>query len=93
MPTHKQAKKRVRQTEKRRLRNKAVKTHYRSKVSEARSAVEAGDAAAAESALVSARRALDKAVSKGVLHKNTAARYKSSLARSVNAFKSRGEAA
>jgi small subunit ribosomal protein S20 len=49
-----------------------------------RSAAEAGDAAAAGTALVTASRALDKAASKGVIHKNQAANRKSGMAKQLS---------
>ncbi len=88
MAHHKDALKRIKQTEKRRLRNKAVRTAFRGKVKDVRDAVQAGDAAAAEKALREAVVSLDKAVSKNVLHKNTADRQKSRLTRAVNSLKS-----
>ncbi len=83
MAHHKDAKKRIRQTEKRTLRNKSVRTFYRNKIKAVKSAVEAGDQAAAQTALTSAISAIDRAVSKNVLHQNTASRYKSRLSTSV----------
>ena len=88
MAQHKDARKRIRQTEKRRLRNKAVRTYYRGKIKSVREAVSAGDAAAAETALGEALKALDSAVVKNVLHKNTAARHKSRLSKAVGSLKS-----
>jgi len=81
---HKDALKRIKQSEKRRLRNKSVRTGYRNLIKQVREAVEAGDKEKAQAALVSARKAIDQAVTKKVLHKNTAARYISRLSRSVN---------
>ena len=84
MAHHKDAKKRIRQIEKRTLRNKSVRTFYRNKIKAVKSAVEAGDGEAARSALKTAISAIDRAVAKNVLHKNTASRYKSRLSKSVN---------
>ncbi|WP_026460785.1 30S ribosomal protein S20 [Schaalia suimastitidis] len=75
--------KRIRTNEKRRLRNQAVKSELKTLVRKAREAVEAGDKEAAVEALRVASRKLDKAVSKGVIHKNQAANRKSKLARRV----------
>ncbi len=75
--------KRNRTNEKARLRNKAVKSELRTYVRATRTAIAAGDKAAAETALVAASRKLDKAVSKGVLHLNQAANKKSALAKAV----------
>ncbi|MGP9693144.1 30S ribosomal protein S20 [Brachybacterium sp. AOP25-B2-12] len=66
--------------EKARLRNKSVKSELKTYSRKVRSAAEAGDAAAAGTALAAASRKLDKAVSKGVIHKNQAANRKSGLA-------------
>jgi len=70
--------------EKARLRNKQVRTEVKSVTRVVREQVEAGNADEAKTALQAASRKLDKAVSKGVLHKNTAANRKSKLAKLVN---------
>jgi len=67
--------------EKRRLRNKAVKSELKTFVRSFREAAASGDAATTQSALRAANRKLDKAVSKGVIHKNQAANRKSALAK------------
>lgn len=72
--------------EKRRLRNKAVKSELKTAVRSAREATASGDADAARSALETAARKLDKAASKGVIHKNQAANRKSALARRAAAL-------
>ncbi|MBI4627390.1 MAG: 30S ribosomal protein S20 [Candidatus Rokubacteria bacterium] len=77
----KSAKKRIRQNERRRLRNRAVRSKVRGVVKAARAA----EAATRPAAVLDAIRALDRAVSKGILHRNTAARKKSALARSLAA--------
>jgi small subunit ribosomal protein S20 len=66
---------------KRTARNKAVKSELRTHIRNAREAIEAGDAATAQAAVATASRKLDKAVSKGVIHKNQAANRKSALAK------------
>jgi len=76
--------KRIRTNEKARLRNKAVKTELKTYVRRVREAIAAGDKESAESALQVASRKLDKAVSKGVIHRNQAANRKSKLAKQVN---------
>jgi small subunit ribosomal protein S20 len=81
---HPSALKRHRQSEKRRLRNRAIKTRLRHLVREVRTALSSKDANAAAKTLTSAARALDKAVTKGVLHRNNAARKISRLARAVS---------
>ena len=67
-------------------RNKAVKSEVKTAVRAARTAVAPGDKAAAEAALKTAGKKLDKAVSKGVLHKNNAANRKSAIAKKVAAL-------
>ena len=67
--------------EKRRLRNKAVKSSLKTSVRSVREAAASGDKDAAVAALRSASKKLDKAVSKGVIHKNQAANRKSALAK------------
>ena len=62
--------KRIRTNEERRLRNKSVRSAVRTEIRKLREAVDAGDKAAAEAQLRVASRALDKAVSKGVFHRN-----------------------
>jgi small subunit ribosomal protein S20 len=69
--------------EKRRLRNKAVKSELRTAVRSVRAATASGDAEAAQAALAAASRKLDKAASKGVIHKNQAANRKSALAKAA----------
>ena len=75
--------KRNKTNEKRRLRNKAVKTEVRTLVRKTREAAAAGNAEEAKEALRVASRKLDKAVSKGVIHRNQAANRKSKLAKLV----------
>ena len=77
MANTKSAVKRIRTNEKRRVRNRAVRSQLRSAVKEARAA----QGAEQKTSIAEAIRALDKAVSKGVIHRNTAARKKSALAR------------
>jgi len=66
--------------EKARLRNKAAKSSLKTAVKRFRTAADAGDTAAAEVALRDASRQLDKAASKGIIHRNQAANRKSALA-------------
>lgn len=75
--------KRIKTNEKARERNKAVKSELRSFVRRTREAIAAGDKAAAEAAFAKAAKKLDKAASKGVIHKNQAANRKSALASKV----------
>mgnify|MGYP006141082321 FL=1 len=67
-------------------RNRAVKSEVRTTVRSARDAIKAGDKDAALGAVKAASRRLDKAVSKGVLHKNQAANRKSALAKQAAAL-------
>jgi len=78
--------KRIRTNEKRRQRNLAVKSELKTLVRKTREAVEAGDKEAAIEALRVASRKRDKAVSKGVIHRNQAANRKSKLARRVQSL-------
>jgi len=80
---HPSALKRHRQSEKRRLRNQAVRTQLKHLVRSVRAAITARDAKQAADTLSRATRALDKAVTKGVLHRNSASRTISRLARAV----------
>lgn len=84
MANTKSALKRMRQEEARRLRNRAVRSRIRTvlKTARAAAATPGGDPRAI---VLEAIRALDKAVTKGVIHRNTAARKKSALARRLAA--------
>ena len=73
--------KRNRQNEKARLRNKSVKSSLKTAIRKFNEAVVAGDAETAETLLRDASRKLDKAASKGVIHKNQAANRKSAIAK------------
>jgi small subunit ribosomal protein S20 len=73
--------KRIKTNEKARQRNVAVKSALKTSVRRFRTAAESGDAEAAQAALTVASKALDKAVSKGVIHKNQAANRKSGMAK------------
>ena len=68
-------------------RNRAVKSELKTAIRAAREATTGGDKAAATAALALASEKLDKAVSKGVLHKNNAANRKSALAKKVSVLK------
>lgn len=78
--------KRNKTNEKAHERNKAVKGALKTEVRRTREAVAAGDKAAAEKALATATKKLDKAVSKGVIHANQAANRKSAIAKQVAAL-------
>lgn len=85
MANSKSAMKRIRQNEKRRLRNRSRRNRARTLVRQAREQIEAGDLAGAEDATRIALRDLDKAAGKGVIHKRNAARRKSRLMKRLNA--------
>ncbi|MEN3122856.1 MULTISPECIES: 30S ribosomal protein S20 [Janibacter] len=76
--------KRVKTNAARTERNRAHKSELRTWIRKVRTAVETGDAETAKTALVTAGKKLDKAVSKGVIHANQAANKKSALAKAVN---------
>jgi ribosomal protein S20 len=80
----KSQKKRILTNEKARLRNNAIKSELKTATRRVKEAVEAQNKEAAEEALRFVSRKLDKAVSKGVLHKKNAANKKSGLAHLVN---------
>ncbi|HEY0540097.1 MAG TPA: 30S ribosomal protein S20 [Actinoallomurus sp.] len=73
--------KRNKQNEKARLRNKAVKSELKTEIRKFREAADSGDAEATTTQLRVALRKLDKAASKGVIHKNQAANRKSAIAK------------
>jgi small subunit ribosomal protein S20 len=73
--------KRNKQNEKARLRNKAVKSELKTQIRKFREAADSGDVEAAVAQMRAASRKLDKAASKGVIHKNQAANRKSAIAK------------
>lgn len=81
MANIKSAKKRINVIAKKQLRNKVIKSSTKTAVKKLQSAVASGDKEAAKAAFVYAVSAIDKAASKGVYHKNNAARKKSQLAK------------
>ena len=80
MPNNKQAKKRMRQDEERRVRNKAVKSSMRSAVKKVLTAESKEEA---DKHLPSAMKRIDKAAKQHIIHDNAAARYKNRLARNI----------
>jgi small subunit ribosomal protein S20 len=76
--------KRNKQNEKRRLRNKSVKSSLKTAIRKFHEAAETGDADTATALMRDAARKLDKAASKGVIHKNQAANRKSAIARKLH---------
>ena len=87
MPNHKSAEKRVRQNEKRRDINRSNRGRLRTSIKKLRSALTTGDATTVQELLPATISTIDKAVQKGVLHRNAAARYKSRLTTRVNQAK------
>lgn len=86
MANSKSAKKRVEIGERNRLRNQAIKSRVKTIVKKVLVAIEANEAETAKAALSVAYKELDKAVTKGVLKKNTVSRKKARLAAKVNAL-------
>ena len=87
MANHLSALKRARQTEHRTTRNRANPSSLRTQLRDMREAIAKGDKAAAEQIYRKTVSALDKAIQKGVIHENTASRYKSRLSARVKALK------
>ncbi len=86
MANIKSQKKRIKTNEKARLRNRAAKAELKTAVRRVREAVEAQDTAAATEAAQKACRLLDRAASKGIIHKNQAANRKSGVMNLVNSL-------
>jgi small subunit ribosomal protein S20 len=84
MPNHKSSEKRVRQTEKKNLVNRANRSKLRTAIKGLRAAIASGNAQESKDLLNPTLSLIDKAVNKGTLHRNTAARYKSRLTGHVN---------
>ena len=86
MANTRSALKRMRQSEKRRVRNAGVRTSVRTAVKTTRTSLAAASVEEARASLARAIQLLDRAVTKGVVHKNAAARKKSRLTRQLNAL-------
>jgi small subunit ribosomal protein S20 len=86
MANHFSALKRARQTEKRTAQNRANRSRLRTALRQLRESLAKGDKQAAEQVFRKTVSALDKAIQKGVLHENTASRYKSRLSVRLNAL-------
>jgi small subunit ribosomal protein S20 len=86
MPHHKSAEKRLRQTEKRTVVNRARMSRVRTFVKKVETAIESGDKQAAQTAFRDAQPELHRATTKGVMHRNTVARKLSRLAIRINAL-------
>lgn len=78
--------KRNKQNQKRRMRNRVYRGTARTYVRKAEAAIKVGDAQASQEEALKAIKALDKAASKGVIHKNNAARRKSRLVKKLNSM-------
>lgn len=84
MPNHKSAEKRDRQNEKKRLVNRSNRSKLRTQIKKLRSALTGNDKANSTELLNPTISLIDKAVNKGILHKNAAARHKARLTNHVN---------
>jgi small subunit ribosomal protein S20 len=86
MANHKSAEKRVRQNAKRNEINRSNRSKLRTSIKKLRTAVAGQDKAASTELLFPTVSLIDKAVNKGILHKNAAARHKSRLTKHVNSM-------
>ncbi|MBR7181918.1 MAG: 30S ribosomal protein S20 [Clostridia bacterium] len=86
MPNIKSAKKRVKVTSSKTLQNKMFRTQLKTEMKKFEAAVAAGDMALAQEAYKAAVKKIDKAVARGILHKNAAARKKSQFTKKLNAM-------
>ena len=93
MANTKQAKKRAQQAEERRQRNASLRSKMRTFIKKVRHAIAAGDKPAARDAYQQAQPVIDSMVNKGIIHKNTAARYKSRLSQQIKALPAQAAAA
>jgi small subunit ribosomal protein S20 len=92
MPNTKSAKKRLHQSEERRLRNRAVKSSLKTQLRKVREAVDSGELEKATTEFRVASKKLDQAGQKRVIHKNKASRIKSRLSRLLKATKQKAAA-
>ena len=84
MANHKSAEKRIRQNIKRNAINRANRSKLRTQIKKLRTTLEAADGSGSSELLTPTVSLIDKAVNKGIIHRNTAARYKSRLTRHVS---------
>ncbi|OIP33024.1 MAG: 30S ribosomal protein S20 [Deltaproteobacteria bacterium CG12_big_fil_rev_8_21_14_0_65_43_10] len=91
MATHKSAIKQDKQSKKRKMRNTKIKSYVKTVIKRVRNAVDEKDMKSSTQALVKAIPAIDKAASKGVIHKKTASRKISRLTKRVNSVTSEAE--
>jgi small subunit ribosomal protein S20 len=87
MPNSASAKKRLRQSQDRRLHNRAIKSALRTQIRKVRTAAQAGDVEAGERELKLTAKRLDQAAAKKVIHPNLAARLKSRLSAAIKKVK------
>ena len=86
MAHHASALKQMRQSQKRRARNRSNQSQFKTQLKKLRDAISSGDAEAAKKLLPETVGQIDKAAKKGVVHDNAAARHKSRLTRKVTAL-------
>ena len=84
MPVTKSAQKQVRVTEKRRLRNKSIRSQCKTNITKAERLIFSGELESAQKAVVATISCLDKAAEKGIIHPNNTARRKSRLMKKLN---------
>ncbi|MCX7832288.1 MAG: 30S ribosomal protein S20 [Actinobacteria bacterium] len=87
MPNIKSQIKRLRQAEKRRIRNKSIKSEVRTYIKKFEAALSAGNLQEAENLFTIVQKKIDKAVSKGIFHKNTGSRKISKIAKKLAALR------
>lgn len=85
MPNTESAKKQMRVSERKRLRNKSIRSMCKTNITKAERLIFSGELEEAQKAVVAAISSLDKAAEKGILHANNAARRKSRLMKKLNA--------
>ena len=86
MANIKSAKKRIKVTAAKTMRNKAVKTQLKTEIKKYEAALETGDKAVAENAYKAAIKKLDQAAAYGIIHKNEVAHKKSQITKKLNAL-------
>ena len=84
MPVTKSAEKQMRVAERKRVRNKSIRSQCKTNITKAERLIFSGELEAAQKAVVTAISSLDKAAEKGVIHPNNAARRKSRLVHKLN---------
>ncbi len=86
MANSKQARKRARQSDKRNMHNKSIRSMFRTYIKRTQEAIASGDKSAAETAFSEAMPVIDRVAGKGLIHKNKAARHKSRLSQQISAM-------